>query len=223
MSAMLIHHQEELLHANWSVVEEERKRLSKDIHDEIGSIFSTLSLTLDRLNHSPSAAETQLTSVLSQSHQLISTGISNMRRILYDIIPLDIEVFGLSHSVIVLCDRINATGQLDIEFQERGQASKCLSKQQELTLYRIIQELLNNTLKHAAATKSVITVTWSDYLYINYCDDGVGFNKAKVPNDGLGLRNIEGRSKMISADVQFTSSAEKGMEFSLKLAYHSNE
>ena len=215
MSTMQIQHQEELLFANWEVIEEERKRLSKEFHDDIGSIFSTLSLMLGTLREQPGGADGK---VLQQSQQLIDTGIKNMRRILYDIVPPDIEIFGLNNTIVTLCERINSTQQILVVFQEKGTGFPQLDKQQELTLYRIVQELINNTIKHAGADRADLELTSTpEMLSLHYQDNGKGFDIGLLKKRGLGLRNIESRAKMISADIEFAPSEGNGMSFSLKL------
>jgi signal transduction histidine kinase len=218
MSAIIIRHQEELLYANWQMVEEERKRLSKEFHDDIGSIFSTLSLVLGSLE-SKAALDTQTSKTLQQSQQLIDSGVKNMRRILYDIVPPDIDIFGLSNTILILCERINSASKLHVSFQEKGTTSPHLNKKQELTLYRIIQELLNNTVKHAGAERADLEMSWAnEELVIHYTDNGKGFDTSNVAiGKGLGLRNIESRAKMIHADTTFSNTADKGVRFILKL------
>jgi len=217
MNAIVIHHQEELLYANWEVIEEERKRLSKEFHDDIGSIFSTLSLTLGKLDDqeiSPASVE----QVMHQSLQLIDNGIKNMHRILYDIVPPDIDIFGLSNTIMALCERINTTPNLYISYNESGVPAIHLNKQQELILYRIVQELINNTIKHSGADKADIELQWkNNELHLRYQDNGSGFNSDTLEKNGLGLRNIESRAKMMGAAFLFTPAAEQGMSFSLTL------
>lgn len=218
MSAIIIRHQEELLYANWQMVEEERKRLSKEFHDDIGSIFSTLSLVLGSLE-GKAVLDRQTEKALQQSQQLIDSGVKNMRRILYDIVPPDIDIFGLSNTILILCERINSASQLYVSFQEKGTALPHLNKQQELTLYRIIQELLNNTVKHAGAEKAELELKWTNNaLQLHYKDDGKGFDTSNLATGkGLGLRNIESRARMIHADTSFSATSDKGVHFTLTL------
>jgi two-component system, NarL family, sensor kinase len=223
MSGLLIRHQEELLYANWEKVEDERKRISSEFHDDIGSIFSTLSLMLGSLSEKQAFNE-DTESVLRQSQDLIDAGVKNMRRILYNIVPPDIDIFGLNSTILILCERINSASQVLVSFQEKGVPSSNLTKQQQLTLYRIIQELTNNTLKHADATRAEIKLEWTnDNLLLHYTDDGKGLGSTTSNVKGLGLRNITSRAKMIQAEAFFDTTVSRGMFFNLKLstsAYH---
>jgi two-component system, NarL family, sensor kinase len=202
-----LQHKEDLLISNIQSVEEERRRIAKDIHDEIGGIFSTLALAVNQLK--TDAVENK--EVVHHSRDLINTGLKSVRRIAHAVMPDELELFGLHSTVENYTTTIHKSTGIEIEYTNTLDAHT-LKPVTELALYRILQELLGNTLKHAKATKISIHFTVEqEQLMVTYKDNGVGF--AYSLNDvrsGMGMKNLEARMLVMHGKINFTSAPQQG-------------
>lgn len=196
----------DLLLTNIESAEAERMRIAKDIHDEIGSIFSTLSLSLNQLKPG-SAIQPE---VLHTSNQLIEMGINGVRRIAHSIIPFELELFGLNHALDNHFNTITAVSNIEISFN--GSGADTLKPAVALAVYRIVQELTSNSIKYAQAKNIAIGLrTEGGTIYLNYKDDGVGVDmEGMAAKKGIGLKNIESRVIVLDGTVTFASQPGQG-------------
>jgi signal transduction histidine kinase len=137
--------------------------------------------------------------------------------------PSTLEKFGLGHALKELCDRFQSTSQLPIQYHELGDAGAMVAKK-ELLIFRIVQELLNNAIKHSKATTISVTLRATDKFEIVVEDDGIGFNfdEQQASNKiekGLGLFNIENRARLLNATLQYDKEREKGTRTTLTVPY----
>jgi signal transduction histidine kinase len=147
---------------------------------------------------------------------LIDNIITTVRNISHSLSPPGLTLFGLENTLHELFDNYNAAGRITVAFEnELGEKLNSFDEQTALALYRIIQELLTNTAKHAGAEKIIIRCfeEISHYI-ITYQDDGKGIDAAKEKKTGMGMQNIEARLRMIQAHYELPS-ATKG--FFIKL------
>lgn len=207
-------YQQDLLYSNIQSVEAERKRIAKDIHDELGSIFSTLSLQLRKPKNAVPVAPTD--EQLASSQQLIEAGLKTVRRIAHEMMPPELVLFGLEKALENLAVRINVAGETQayVEYQ-LGDTS--FTEEQSLALYRIAQEMISNTVKHAQATEINIEVFEEDgNRYFRYTDNGKGI-PPDVKKTGMGMKNIESRAGMIGATVLPEPPPAKGYRCTIKI------
>jgi signal transduction histidine kinase len=219
LQEMEILFQKRLVQSNMEEVENERIRTSKDLHDEIGGIFSVLSIKIDQIASGLEQPEPGIQKILAESKQTIEHGIKSIRRISHNMIPPALEMFGLVAALEDLSSLFgSSTTALPVEFSTSGTIVEP-TKKVSLVIFRIVQELLNNTLKHAQATKVEITLYGTDNLLIlGYKDNGKGFNYEDRENrKGIGLLNIENRAQMLHATIQYQTEPEKGMEVIIKI------
>lgn len=204
-----LRHQEELLHSNIEMLEQERKRIAKDLHDDIGNIFSTLTWKLQQLH---TTANGNHEKILDDAKQLTTSGLMNIRNITYDMIPYGFEMFGLHAAIQNLCDRVSGTGMLEVDL-ECANTLPSLPEDMSLNIYRILQELTGNTIKYGAATRINIDVSPSaDAIRIRYQDNGCGFDMdGPKKRKGHGLKNIESRINMLKAQYDFQTAPGKGV------------
>ncbi len=207
LSEMGAAHREELLHSNIEQVEVERKRIAADLHDEVGSIFSTLKLKMNQLERGEDAEK-----LLADSRDIIDAGISSVRRISHTITPPGLDMFGLADALEALCDKVRGP-QLHVEFSCPDDFPRLDSKV-ELGLYRIMQELFNNTLRHAAATEITVHLRHSpEAVTLIYADNGRGFDPALLQGRaGLGWMNIEARISQLKATLEWITAPGEGLK-----------
>jgi len=200
---------EQLLQATLQSQEEERKRIGRDLHDDVGASLSNLKMTM---------AQTVVTAEGSPEYKpLIDKIITTVRNISHSLLPPGLELFGLEYTLNELVDTFNASGAIQLHFNnETGAALDELNEQTALALYRVIQELLNNTVKHAGAKNiSIGCFKQDDNMIVLYSDDGAGIAADAVKKVGMGMQNIQARLKMIQAKHEITTAPGSG--FSIKI------
>ena len=142
---------EQLLNATLLSQEEERKRIGRDLHDDVGASLSNLKMMMAQ------SADTST----AKHKPLIDNIISTVRNISHSLSPPGLDLFGLEFTLQELLDNFSASGVLQLHFENKlGTALDALDKKSALALYRIIQELLNNTIKHAEAKNVIINPTF---------------------------------------------------------------
>ncbi|MDY0078520.1 MAG: PAS domain S-box protein [Bacteroidales bacterium] len=183
--------------------ENERRRFAREIHDGLGPLLSTIKLYVNELETSD---REEREGHIRYINQLIDEAVSNARNIANNITPKIITDYGLLRSLEEFCAGINATKLLHIRFSPEGTIQN-LDSTIELTLYRIITELINNTIKHAQAQQVAIELKHEgNRIWLSYKDDGIGFELDKALEKGdhtLGLRNIISRVRSLKGDFSF--------------------
>ncbi|WP_462247651.1 sensor histidine kinase [Ekhidna sp.] len=193
-------HQKELLQSNMEVQESERKRIAKDLHDELGATLSIAKMHLMRLEQMHPSLESKGLSI-GNVRNIIETSIASVRQISHHLMPNQLEAFGLLRSLESMVDQINDSKQVEIALDLPSNSTK-LSWEKELGLYRIFMELIQNTIKHSKA--KAVEICYSekgDQVIVDYKDDGVGLPEEMVL--GLGLKSMEARIKAIGGAMEF--------------------
>lgn len=208
-------HQQRLIFSNLHTLEDERKRFAEDLHDEIGASLSAIRLHASRIENEAGDQETK--NRLKDVKEIIDQAMASTRRISHNMLPPGLELFGLSKIVDDLAVQISKANAIHISVIT-PQAMPRLDYKAELMLYRVLQELLNNTIKHAGASEVQISFSADDTsCHIFYSDNGKGFDTTDVRYNGLGLRNLETRLKMINGNYSFFSSPGKGLEVKMSI------
>jgi PAS domain S-box-containing protein len=187
--------------------ERERGRISRDIHDGLGPLLSTIKLYVNELE-SGDLETAEKTEMLKQTNELINEAITSTRAISNNLSPHLIMDFGLVKAVESFCKKVNLAQKIQIQF-ENSLENRRFDQTIEIVLYRVITELINNTLKHASASKIEIDlVVIEEVLQLTYLDDGVGFDKEKVmkgESEGMGMKNIVSRLQSINGNYRIHS------------------
>jgi signal transduction histidine kinase len=211
-------YQQKMMEAALESQENERRRLAGELHDSIGAMLSTIRVGITTMARLGSNSE-----ALEQSKQMLDDTIGSVRRISRDLMPSTLEKFGFSHAVKELCERFHATSLLPIHCIEQGEV-RSFEKGRELMLYRIVQELLNNALKHSQATEISVQMHASHNLQLSVEDNGVGFDPGIIKNSsqsgkGLGLFNIQNRARLLGATIEFDTARTHGSKITLVIPY----
>ena len=211
-----IDHQKEMLQSIIITQEEERKRIAQDLHDAISSKLNVVSLNANILG------EKDITSVEANKigesiYKVTSTVLENSRRIAHDLLPPTLEKFGLQAALEELCEELIETQKFNLTY-ELNYALGFLESNAELHIFRIVQELMNNTIKHSEANDLNLSVnTEENLLSLQYQDDGKGFKMESMrAAKGLGMSGIEHRAIILEADLTIDSSPGNGILINLK-------
>jgi two-component system, NarL family, sensor kinase len=198
--------------------EEERSRLAKDLHDGLGGLLSGVKFSLSNMKDNLMITPDNMT-VFERSLDMIDTAIKELRRVAHNMMPELLTKFGLDEALKEYCNSINATNLLSLKYQSIGMDTR-IEKSTEIIIYRIIQELLNNILKHAAASEAMVQlIKDNNRLSIMVEDNGKGFNTAIKNNNGAGLTSIQSRVDYLKGQLDIHSEEGKGtlvnIEFNL--------
>lgn len=199
--------------------EKERKRVAKDLHDGLGPLLSSIKLYVNELQ-SPDSDEKEKTEMLKYTNELIDDAVSSTRTIANNLMPGIITDYGLVKALQSFCNKLNLSKSINIDLMTDDE-NRRYDKTIEITLYRVLMELINNTIKHASAKDIVINFNFDGKnLHVNYKDDGIGFNISKTlkdPKTGLGLNNIINRVKSMQGLCEMKSSVGSGLEVKIEI------
>jgi two-component system, NarL family, sensor kinase len=190
--------------------EMERKRLARDLHDGLGSMLSGL-----KLNFS-SVAQGNVYEIKKMTTQL-DHAISELRQIAQNMMPEALLKLGLIPALRDLCSRCT-TKEVAIEFQALDVAHE-MTESKQITIYRIVQELINNALKHAYASEILVSCTQNDtHFMITVEDNGKGFDVEKdTAYKTMGLKNIKNRVEFMKGKMEIASHPQSGTVFNIEL------
>lgn len=206
-----LNHQKELMVAMLQSQEDERKRIGMDLHDEVGSPLSLIKMLIgDTKTH-------QTALYLQQCKTLVNQVITSVRRICHNLSPLREGIYELNDALEDLRDSVNETGQIQLDlYMPHGElVPHYLGHPLSLALYRVINELVNNSLKHSQASMIQLSINLiKNGLTIFYQDNGIGLGQ--TIKMGNGLKNIESRLSTIGAQYNW-GNKNKGFNLTIHL------
>ncbi len=183
--------------------EKERTRIAKDLHDSLGQMLAALKMNLNSLSN-----QSDHNGQFKKTAQILDDTIAEMRSISHAMMPESLVKNGLAQALVDISSHID-TSQTAIHVNVENW--KGWTTTGEYVLYRIVQELLNNTLKHADAKNVNIELNqFEDEINLIYEDDGTGFELSGVKSDGIGLQNMNNRISSINGEIQFDSKPGSG-------------
>lgn len=202
--------------------EQERGRLARDLHDGLGGLLSGTKLHLSHLTEQP---DTVIKNQLSKSIEQIDIAVDELRRVAHNLMPDLLQNYGLKEALVDYASRMsnNAT-EIHVEFLHY---TSQMNKEQELTTYRIIQELVNNAIKHAKPGQIIIQIVEEENHYtVTVEDDGRGFDIHNMKkNNSAGLHNINSRIRFLHGKLDIQSSVDLGtsVEFEFPKTNNNND
>ena len=206
LQKMEIEQQKMMLNASIKMQEEERQRLAADLHDDAGPLLATARLYLNE-NLVNQDKVNQLQSIF-QARQIIDDTIQLIRNISHDLMPPTLKNFGLESAINDLFQKISGSGTVNASQRFHDYKDR-LKPEKELLVFRIIQELINNILKHSNSSFIHLTQNvHADKFYLRIHHDGRGivqsdYEKLNKSNIGLGLKNIGSRIRLLQGEILF--------------------
>jgi signal transduction histidine kinase len=214
-----IEHQKELLGAIIESQEAERKRIGQDLHDDVGTTLSGLRLLIEMFK--PTGGDDKNHQDFIQSTKtIIDKIVKDVRNISHNLSPTTLRYYGLAAAITEHCTLINQSGKLQIDLLNNAeQELEKLPLTASTAFYRVLEELLNNTIKHSGASKANIDFNISENkLFIDYADNGKGLSADSASvKKGMGLHNIE--SRLLNINATFDIAPYSGEGFRIKIAY----
>ncbi|MDF1696621.1 MAG: histidine kinase [Saprospiraceae bacterium] len=206
-------HQEELLHSTILTQEAERSRIATELHDGIGSKLNIILLNTHRLKQF-SKENQEMEEVAQEINSVIHNTIDTTRRISHDLLPPTLEEFGLVEALKELCFSYTKTEHVTIHFDLEENEGRIEDHIVELNFFRVIQELIKNSITHGEASKIFIHFRLKlEAVSVKYEDNGKGFDSSSDKNKkGLGMKNIESRLNMSHATYRIESAPKQGFK-----------
>ena len=190
--------------------EKERLRIAKELHDGVNGDLSAIKFKLAPLLQEENSA-------VAEAVHMIDNSCKQVRSISHNLVPPSLENFNLAEALSEYCENKNAVHDTEIDFQHLGDHI-ALSKNAEVNLYRIVQELVTNALKHAQAkTINVQLSAYEGEIQLTIEDDGIGFDPQSDRSKGIGLENIQSRIEYLRAEKDVISN-DQGTSYTLTLS-----
>jgi signal transduction histidine kinase len=209
-------HQKELLNASMEVAEQEREKIAKNIHDDVGTSLNVIRLQLTKLSRN--AADVAKAEVLvKESLTIVDESIQTIRGIAHDLMPPTLVKLGFDKGIAELCRQINSSGQVRAE-ATLDTHDRRLTPRIELQLYRAVREIINNILKHSkAGTLDVSVRATEESLSVRIHHNGIGItNEAATQlaqsEKGVGLKSIQSRIQLVNGTIQYLQKGQSDSE-----------
>ena len=216
--AAIIEERDKGIQAVFNAQEEERKRISKDLHDGVGQQLSGLKMAFQKLAQSVQVENPEQGKQLEQLNEILNESADEVRSISHQMMPKALTELGLKEAIQDMLEKSLGNLNIDYEFEHFG-ISERLEEKIEVSLYRICQELINNIIKHSKANKVTVQLFKNkDKLILIVEDNGIGIKQDKV-NTGHGLLNIKSRLNPLSGEVNFEPSPQSGTIATIRIPY----
>lgn len=211
-------HNEQVLRITLKTQEEERRRISESLHNGLGQLLYGVKLTLDQLT--TKTEDLELIKLIKKNTDILLTqAIKETRRISHELSPSILETFGLKVAIQDICHQFNQALNMRCDLQE---SPIKLSKILELFVYRTIQELTTNIIKHANASEASIELFFSkDKVNIKIEDNGKGIKPGK--EDGIGLKTIQSQLSLLNGTFKLSSALGTGTSISISIPHTTNK
>ncbi|MBP7388834.1 MAG: sensor histidine kinase [Chitinophagales bacterium] len=194
------------LHQNQQLLETERGRFARDLHDGLGGLLSSVKFSFQKLK-----AELMLCPAtehqFDQTLKNLDNGINELRSIAQNMMPENLERFGLEASLRDLCSKFSSVSDLKIFYHAFGMENYCPNTEKDLAIYRIVQELVHNALKHAQASQLIMQLVHTPaVLVLTAEDNGCGFDSQRLKTSpGNGYKNMYSRVALIQGKLNLES------------------
>ena len=195
--------------------EQERTRLAQDLHDGLGGMLSGIKYSFNTMKGQLVMTQ-ENTLAFERSMDMIDSSIQEMRRVAHNMMPEALVKFGLNTALKDFCNDINQTGALQLSFQSIGLDETAIDQTISITIYRIVQELVNNTMKHSGAKTGLVQVSlMQQILTVTVEDDGSGFDVLLA--EGMGWKNIRNRVEFLKGKLDVQSENNKGTSVHIEI------
>lgn len=197
--------------------EQERARLAKDLHDGLGGMLSGIKFAFSRIRGNL-VMTAENNEAFERSLDMLDGSIKEMRRVAHNMMPEALLQYGLDTALRDYTNEINKAGMLQVLYQSINMENKSINSTSSVIIYRIVQELLNNIVKHAAAQKALVQLVLQDNtLLVTVEDDGKGLDLQQIENaPGIGWKNIRSRVEFLKGAIDIQSTPGKGVSVNME-------
>ncbi len=202
--------------------ENERRRISRELHDGLGQLLSAAKLNIGMIEFMQGQSKEKAADIIKQIESIISKAIVEARRIAHDLRPTTLDDFGLLPALRILCQEFSKLTGIKVKFQV-SQVLERIEPKVEIAIYRIIQESFNNISKYAEATEVSLDLYRQDNIvYVRVKDNGKGFDLENVAKNrklgsGFGLLNMRERAELVGGKVDIITKPGEGTEMLMEV------
>ncbi|MBL4560470.1 MAG: PAS domain S-box protein [Labilibaculum sp.] len=200
-----------ILNAVINTEESERKRFATDLHDSIGPLLSSINLYLSSFDQFES--EEEKGTIIKASVDAVNEALVSIKEISNNLSPHVLNDFGLEKAIRSFTNKINLSQTISISFHAENMEDR-INQQVEVVIFRVVSELINNTIKHAKATNIEINLSKEENLVsLIYIDDGIGFDAKEInagTSTGMGLYNVFSRIRSLNGSHKIKSNPKRG-------------
>lgn len=199
--------------------EQERTRIARDLHDGLGGMLSGIRYSLIKMMSGP-GIQAEGSESAARNLNMIDNSIIEMRRVAHNMMPEALVKFGLDTALKDFCNEMSSSAAMQISYQSIGLEDFRPEQTTAITVYRIVQELVNNTMKHANAGSIILQLTRThDRLFVTVEDDGSGFDTGVLATSkGIGWTNIQKRVEFLRGSLSIQSAAGTGTSVHIELS-----
>ncbi len=206
--------QRQIMEATLSGHEEEKNELGRELHDNVNQILATVKIYLGMVKANKENIDIGL---VEKSYDYVNAAMEELRKLSHSLVSPTLKEKGLRESLKGFIEELNLTHDFRVKLVYKLNEDRILDDKLELTMYRIIQEQMNNISKYAQANTIIIHLREKDnHLGLSILDDGVGFDTTKKGN-GIGLRNIQSRVDIFSGSMDIFSSPGEGCRLEVRI------
>ena len=197
--------------------EEERSRLAKDLHDGLGGMLSGVKISFSTMKENL-VMDAANAVVFERSINQLDSSISELRKVAHNLMPEALVKFGLVDATKDFCNSMASSSNVKINCESFGE-KRILGNTADIYIYRIVQELINNAIKHADAKQILVQLTTTaDKVLITVEDDGKGFNTNNLTTSkGIGISNIQHRVDYFKGKMDVNSKPDNGTSINIEL------
>lgn len=216
--ALMQDQETDLLNAMLDGQDQERSRIAADLHDSLGGTLSAVQVSLSMIQAKMQEADPRTLKAYERTRKLLDGAYEDVRRISHDMADNSLRQGGLEEALQQLAETLRRANHFQLKMEITGLSGQRLENAAEVHLYRIIQEMFQNVIKHANASLVHLQVTRArQRIHVVMEDDGDGFDPAAAGMGGMGLSNIEARLKKIRGKLLIDSALGKGATFAIEI------
>lgn len=209
-------YQKQLILNSVETQEKERNRIARELHDDIGSRLNVANLNLNLLENRISN-DKKLTDTVSDVKEILLGSIHGLRELSHDLYPPVLDKFGLSAALEGLAMRVDKSDKIEVVYNSIA-LEKRFSKKEELNIYRIFQELVNNTIKHSGADLINIDIEEiEECIKFTYKDNGKGIEDSEKLFNGMGMKNLKTRALYLNTEFLIKNREPNGIIAEFKI------
>lgn len=192
--------------------EKERERIARELHDGIGVLLSTASIHFSSVE---AKADKKTSEMLKKANKLLKEAGHEVRQISHNMMPGVLSKFGLKEAIEDLFEEVDDAGEIEVDLDVVCRDDERLPENMEIMIYRIVQEMINNTLKYAKASNIFFHISRCEQeITMEYKDNGIGFNEAELPHGkNLGISGIRSRVEYLGGEIELHAKTGKGTRY----------
>jgi signal transduction histidine kinase len=203
-----------------SAQEDEHRRISVELHDEAGQALTALKLMLSLMRSQAASDGSELERQLQDAVELVGVTMDRLRVLAHDLRPPSLDNVGLNQSLLDFCQRTSIRAKMDVEYY--ASHIDHLPDYVQISLYRVVQEALTNTVKHARASEARVELKCdAEGVFLSICDNGAGFSPGQSfrlgKNHGIGLIGMRERVEALGGAFELTSAPGEGTQVCVRI------